>query len=187
MGLRWYDIRSFGIEGKGWSGTKRPYARLPAKAEGVVREPVWQLAQHSAGLCVRFVTSAKAISARWQLWSQSLAMVHMPATGVSGLDLYIKDPSRPKGKQYHWIGFGKPEKFPENKAELVGGLDGQPHEFILYLPLYNGVEKVEIGINVEADIEKAPARMVKPIAMYGTSILHGGCASRPGMCLILPL
>ena len=181
MGLRWYDMRSFGIEGKGWSGTKRPYARLPAKAEGVVREPVWQLAQHSAGLCVRFVTSAKAISARWQLWSQSLAMVHMPATGVSGLDLYIKDPSRPKGKQYHWIGFGKPEKFPENKAELVGGLDGQPHEFILYLPLYNGVEKVEIGINVEADIEKAPARMVKPIAMYGTSILHGGCASRPGM------
>ena len=180
-GLRWYDIQAFGTEGQGWSDTQRSYARLPAKAEDIVREPVWQLAQHSAGICVRFVTSAKAISARWRLWNQNLAMVHMPATGVSGLDLYIKDPLRPKNKQYHWIGLGQPEKFPENEAELVGGLDGQPHEFILYLPLYNGVEKVEIGVNAEAKIEKAPARTTKPIVMYGTSILHGGCASRPGM------
>ena len=77
-------------------------------------------------------------------------MIHMPATGVSGLDLDVKDPFRPKSKQYHWIGFGKPEEFPENEAELVGAPDGQPHEFILYLPLYNGVEKVEIGVNVES-------------------------------------
>ena len=180
-GLHWYDIQVFGIEGQGWSDTKRTYARLPAKAEGIVREPVWQLAQHSAGLCVRFVTSAKAISARWQLWSQSLAMAHMPATGVSGIDLYIKDSSRSKGRRYHWVGFGKPEKFPDNEAELVAGLNGQPHEFILYLPLYNGVEKVEIGVDAEVVIDKARTHTTKPIVMYGTSILHGGCASRPGM------
>ena len=43
-GLHWYDIRVFGIEGQGWSDTKHSYARLPAKAEDIVREPVWQLA-----------------------------------------------------------------------------------------------------------------------------------------------
>ncbi|MDP6505660.1 MAG: SGNH/GDSL hydrolase family protein, partial [Planctomycetota bacterium] len=180
-GLHWYDSRAFGIEGQGWSDTQRTYARYPAKAEGVVRDPVWELAQHSAGLCVRFVTSARAISARWQLWNENLAMAHMPATGVSGLDLYIKDPSRPRGRQYHWIGFGTPDRFPDNEAELVGGLGGEAHEFILYLPLYNGVERVEIGIDEESTIDKAPARTTKPIVMYGTSILHGGCASRPGM------
>ena len=60
-GLRWYDIQAFGTEGQGWSDTQRTYARLPAKAEDIVRDPVWQLAQHSAGICVRFVTSARAI------------------------------------------------------------------------------------------------------------------------------
>ena len=108
-------------------------------------------------------------------------MTHMSATGVSGIDLYIKDRSRSKSKRYHWIGCGKPEKFPHNEAELVAGLDGQPHEFILYLPLYNGVEKVEIGVDAEVGIHKAGAHKTKPIVMYGTSILHGGCASRPGM------
>ncbi|MBN1417824.1 MAG: hypothetical protein JXP34_03560, partial [Planctomycetes bacterium] len=73
-GLRWHDILSipstpstpsFGIEGKGWTDTKAPFDRLPAKAEGVVRAPVWDLSHHSAGMCVRFVTDATAIHARW--------------------------------------------------------------------------------------------------------------------------
>ena len=83
----WYDIRLLNVEGKGWTDTEAFYDRLPAKAKGVVRDPVWDLSRHSAGLCVRFVTDATALHARWTLRSNSLAMNHMPATGVSGLDL----------------------------------------------------------------------------------------------------
>src|SRR5687768_16237108 len=87
--LLWYDLKQLDLEGKGWTDTKAPYDRLPAKAEGVVRDAVWGLSRHSAGLCVRFVTDASAIHARWKLTSPKLAMPHMAATGVSGLDLYV--------------------------------------------------------------------------------------------------
>jgi hypothetical protein len=89
-GIHWYDIRPLGVEGQGWADTKAPFDRLPAKAEKTARPPVWGLSRHSTGLCVRFVTDATTIHARWTVTNKNLAMPHMPATGVSGLDLYVK-------------------------------------------------------------------------------------------------
>ena len=43
--LAWHDPAKTGIEGKGWSDTKRFYDRLPAKAEAVVRKPEWDLSR----------------------------------------------------------------------------------------------------------------------------------------------
>src|SRR3954454_19007452 len=64
---RWYDIRLLGLEGQGWTETKAPFDRLPARAEGLVRDPVWGLSRQSAGLYVRFVTDASEIKASWTL------------------------------------------------------------------------------------------------------------------------
>lgn len=171
----WIDALKLGVEGQGWSETKAPYDRLPAKAEGVVRKPVWSLSRHSAGLRVRFVTNATTISARWKVTSPSLAMVHMPATGVSGLDLYAKTE-----KGFRWAGVGRPTK-QETTTTLIAGMTGETREFLVYLPLYNGVESLEIGVPSEAIIKKAPTETAKPIVYWGTSITHGACASRPGM------
>ena len=41
--INWYNAQDVGVEGKGWKDTKRYFDRLPAKAENVVREPVWDL------------------------------------------------------------------------------------------------------------------------------------------------
>jgi lysophospholipase L1-like esterase len=105
-------------------------------------------------------------------------MSHMAATGVSGLDLYVRD-----GHTWHWIGVGRPEKPDINEYTLVSGLKRQRREYMLYLPLYNGVDSVEIGLAGDAILESAPDRYVslKPAVFYGTSILQGGCAARPGM------
>jgi hypothetical protein len=177
--LDWYDIKSFDLEGKGWSETKAPFDRLPPKAEGVVRKPVWDLSRHSAGMCARFVTDAPSIHARWTLTGTNLAMPHMPATGVSGLDLYVRD----KDGSWQWLSVGRPTA-QTNSGELVGGLAQGKKEFLLYLPLYNGVSSVEVGVPMGHECVKAPARPTerrKPIVFYGTSITQGGCASRPGM------
>ncbi len=91
---RWYDVRSLTVEGMGWSDTKSFFDRLPARAEGVVRPPVWDLSHDSAGLCIRFTTDATSLQARWTVTSKRLAMPHMPATGVSGVDLYVKTEAR---------------------------------------------------------------------------------------------
>ncbi len=172
----WYDALALGIEGQGWTEVQAPYDRLPAKAEGVAPDSVWFLSHHSAGLAIRFVTDASRISARWTLLNKSLAMPHMPATGVSGLDLYVNDAG-----VWRWIGAGRPDKANNNTSLLAKGVPAGTHEFLLYLPLYNGVKSVEIGVPADAILAKASSRKAKPICIYGTSITQGGCASRPGM------
>lgn len=175
----WHDLsRMTRLEGQGWSATRHPFDRLPAKAEGLVRDPVWKLAQHSAGFYFRFVTDATTIKARWKLRSDRFAMPHMPATGVSGLDLYVRDAGR-----WQWTGAGRPGHELNNEAVLVRGLSQEKREYLLYLPLYNGVDSVEIGLPSRAILEAAPDRYAerKPIVFYGTSITQGGSASRPGM------
>src|SRR4029453_16674691 len=103
---RWYDVAQLNLEGRGWTQTEAFYDRLPAKAKGVVRDPVWKLSHDSAGMCVRFVTDATSIQARWTVRSENLALVHMPATAVSGLDLYVKT----EGGRWGWLSGGPPTK-----------------------------------------------------------------------------
>lgn len=175
--IQWYDALQLGLEGQGWAENGRPYDRLPARAEGVVPSAVWSLSHHSAGLAVRFLSDSPEISARWSVLSENLAMPHMPATGVSGLDLYAKD-----GDRWRWLAQGRPSQQKDNLAKLVGNAPAGMHEYMIYLPLYNGTDKLEIGVKVGATLAKAPARTdARPIVFYGTSITHGGCASRPGM------
>src|SRR5262245_13594413 len=170
--LLWYDAKLLGIEGQGFAEVAAPYDRLPAKAEKLVRKEVWGLSRHSAGLCVRFRSDATVVHARWTLTGKSLALPHMPATGVSGLDLYARAPA---GK-WQWLGAGRPTVTPTNTAVLARGLPAsERREFILYLPLYNGVSSVEIGLPKAAKLMKAPAHPAhkKPIVFYGTSITQG--------------
>ena len=173
----WYDILDLGLEGRGWNDTNTPYDRLPAKAEPLVRPPVWGLSLNSAGMAVRFRTDATRIKARWTLRSDSLAMNHMPATGVSGIDLYARMDDGP----WHWLAVGRPSA-PENETELVGDLPAGERDYLLYLPLYNGVSEVTLGVPWDSRLGPTrPPRSEKPILFYGTSITQGGCASRPGM------
>jgi len=176
--ILWSDIKTFGVEGRGWNDTKDFYDRLPARAEGVVRQPVWDLSHDSAGLCVRFVTDATTIRARWALTESWLYLPNMTAIGKSGLDLYVKTE-----RGWRWLAVGAPEN-QTNEATLVKDLIPGRREYLLYLPLYNGVKFVELGIAPASTIEKAPvwgAGGRKPIVFYGTSILQGTSASRPGM------
>src|SRR5262249_30992613 len=119
----WYDLKLLDVEGRGWTDTKAFYDRLPARAEGVVRDPVWNLRRNAAGLAVRFVTDATALEARWTLTSPNGAMPHMPATGVSGLDLYVKYDGH-----WRWLAVGQPKEVAA-RAALVGGLPPGEREF----------------------------------------------------------
>ncbi len=177
VAVNWHDARELRVEGQGWTETKHVYDRFPARAEAIIRKPVWDLSQNSAGMRVRFVTDAATIRARWTLRKEKLEMPHMPATGVSGLDLYVR-----LGGGWRWVANGRPTKVT-NEQTLVKNWPGGRREYMLYFPLYNGVESVEIGVPPEATITPGPAYPagVKPIVFYGTSILQGGCASRPGM------
>src|ERR1035438_8175553 len=174
----WFDIRQFGVEGRGWNDTKDFYDRLPAKAEGVVRKPVWDLSRNSAGMGVRFVTDATTIRACWAVTDPWLYLPNITAIGKSGLDLYVKT-----DKGWHWLAVGQPTA-QTNEVTLIKDLIPGKREYLLYLPLYNGTKFVQLGISATNVIEKAPAWGAgerKPIVFYGTSILQGLAASRPRM------
>ncbi len=174
----WFDIRQLNVEGRGWNDTKDFYDRLPARAKGLVRQPVWDLSRNSAGICVRFVTDATSIHARWALTDPWLYLPNMTAIGKSGLDLYVK-----MDNGWRWLAVGQPTA-QTNEVVLVENLIPGKREYLLYLPLYNGTKFVELGIPTNAVIEKAGSwgpGIRKPLVFYGTSILQGLSASRPGM------
>ena len=174
--LVWHAVGPEHIEGQGWRDTARPFDRLPARAESVVREPVWNLSRQSAGLLVRFETDAPAIHARYALTSDRLAMPHMPATGVSGLDLYGRDAQG----NWRWAAVVRPTT-QEIETSVAEGLAPGGRAYTLYFPLYNGVHRLELGVPEGAAFAFVPPRTDRPVVCYGTSILHGACASRPGM------
>jgi lysophospholipase L1-like esterase len=179
INLHWVDIRALNVEGRGWTDTGAFYHRLPAKAAQTVSPVVYNLSKQTAGMLVRFISDGTALHARWSLTSSNLALPHMSATGVSGLDLYVRE----AGRRWRWLGVGMPQA-QTNNARLVFGLEPGEREFLLYLPLYNGVHSVEIGVPEGCRIEPAGPwgkGQRKPIVFYGTSIQQGACASRPGM------
>jgi hypothetical protein len=177
--IHWSDATEFEIEGRGWVDAAAPYVRFPARAQSTVPQTVWHLSHHSAGLCVRFVTDAPSVAVKWSLLSTNLDMPHMPSSGASGVDLYVRDPHL----GWRFRGNGIPSG-QQNEATLSTGVSsGSSLECRLYLPLYNGVSTVKIGVAEGKTLAKARSRTrsrMTPIVVYGTSIVQGGCASRPG-------
>ena len=175
QGLEWRSVRSEEIEGKGWTNTDAPFDRLPTKAQATVPPSVWSLSHHSAGMCFRFVTASPQIGIRWSVGGE-LAMPHMPASGVSGVDLYGRDSQG----TMRFLAVGQPRQQVGNQI-VVAGASGAPREFCVYFPLYNSTTRLEIGTVPGQALLPPPPRKHKPIVFYGTSITQGGCASRPGM------
>ncbi len=175
--LDWHDITAWGVEGRILPEQQRLrwFDRLPAAAQSTVTSNVWNLSRDSAGMMVRFKTDATAVYVHYKVLKDKLGMPHMPATGVSGVDLYARDDD---GK-WKWVQVTKPAT-QEVKAEIIKGLKEGYREYAAYLPLYNGVEFLSIGVAKGSKFEGLAPRQ-KPIVFYGTSITHGASASRPGM------
>lgn len=163
------------IEGQAWpKEVVHPYDRLPARVKDHVREVVWTKSQESTGLMIRFYTNAPEIRVRYRVKS-GFQFEHMPATGVSGLDLYSVE----KNGSWRWTGANY--TYSDTIYYSYPALQTEMREYNLYLPLYNKVEWLEIGVVKDAEFIPLKARNESQIVIYGTSIAQGGCASRPGM------
>lgn len=157
------------------------FSRLPADVKGRIRKSVWDLGRNSAGIAIRFSTNAKCIGAQWTLVN-NFNMAHMPGTGIRGLDIY----SYSDNGSWAFVGTAQPNG-KNSRNVFIRRMEGKNTDYIMYLPLYDGIEKLSIGVDsgavISAPIKPVllPSKEKKPIVVYGTSVTQGGCASRPGM------
>ena len=155
------------------------FRRLPPEMQAMIREPLWNLGCHSAGLYIRFRSDAPRIHAKWT--NTGFRMPHMTDCGVGGLDLYALIDG-----QWRFVGSGfkSGDQPNERNDKLVVDMEPVMREYMLYLSLYDEVKTLELGIPegyvIEPSEEGGPSD-AHPVIMYGSSILQGGCASRPGM------
>ena len=178
-GVKWIDGRNLPIEGRAFDDTESYYDRLPSNLTAKVNAGVRGMKRHSSGMVFRFSSDSKKLRFRWTPNGKNLAMDHMPATGVSGIDVYRFDTE--KGR---WL-YVKTGRITNAKKGGFLAIDWTPGTACLVnLPLYNGVRSFTLGIDQTAKIEALGPRksgVDKPVVFYGTSITHGGCCSRPGL------
>ncbi|MGV8139791.1 MAG: SGNH/GDSL hydrolase family protein [Mangrovibacterium sp.] len=175
--LKYVNGAGFQLIGKGFPDTENRYERLPASLKDKTRPPVWSLSKNSSGLAIRFCTNSKIIAAKWEL-TGDVVMNHFAPSGIKGVDLYCLEKGR-----WQFVNSGRPNG-KACSATIVHHLEGKEKEYMLYLPLYDGVSNVEIGVEPKASIGQPMVdspRKTKPVVVYGTSITQGGCASRVGM------
>ncbi len=180
-GVKWIDGSRLPIEGRAFDDTEHYYDRLPANVTTNVNGGVRSMKHHTAGMQFRFVTDSKTLRFRWTPYSGGLSMDHMPATGVSGIDVYRWDETRGC-----WL-YQKTGRITDARKGGSLTLDWTPGTpCIVNLPLYNGLRNFSLGIDPKATVKPFPhpSGVTKPVVFYGTSITHGGCASRPGLSFV---
>ena len=148
--LRWYDARDLDVEGRGFADVKEYYDRLPAKAERVVRGcglgPVAKLVRH-----VRAVRRRLAVD-RGPLES-ALAE---PGDAAHGRDRRQRRRSLRPHRRRHVAVDRRRQAAPGPKPprRSASTLPPGKREYRVYLPLYNGVTSVAIGLPETAAIAK---------------------------------
>ena len=164
-----WDIPGVLVEGL-YPGTfcRMNPAELPKMTPGVQN-----LAWCTSGGCIRFRAKGRKFGVRMTLRSGD-DMSHMARTGSAGLDVYVGLGSEGRFVQSTRPGSG--ETFIETEVNLPFGQD----EVTLWLPLYNGVNDLQLGFFAgEEPAAPMPHRRGKAL-FYGSSITQGGCASRTG-------
>lgn len=174
----WHDVRTapFSLHGLYEPQTEPFFHRLPFDVAEATSDGVNKLSRESAGGRVRFATDSPyiAIRAKYLVVGRSS---HLTLISTSGFDLYIDGEFGSRFVKE----FRMPYDMTDSYEQIVQ-LDGEIlRTFTINFPVHAVVESLEIGLKPEAALEAArPYRDIAPVIFYGSSIVHGTAASRPG-------
>ncbi len=177
--LDWRQGTDFSIIGRVYPDSLPIYSRVPEFRKSATREELYKLGQHTSGMAIRFRSDSPKLALRWESRYRN-DMTHMASLGTRGADLYylapdstwrFVAPARPMGDPTTWL--------------MIDNMKPEMREYMIHLPLYDGLKSLEIGFAPGSTAEKGaydfPRSDAKPIVIYGSSIQHGATASRPGM------
>jgi len=180
----YYDPKisdKFSVYGLNWFSKDKRYDRLPVYFDETiakVSENVNFLKHSTSGVHVAFFSNTKNISIKASL-SYYQNMYHMAFCGQEGFDLYAGDDV----KSLKFLNTSYKSIMDKTyDYKLLDNKDVGYKLFVIYFPLYSGVEEFSVGIDDDAEIQ--PAEGIydkKKIVFYGTSITQGACSIRPGL------
>ena len=130
---------------------------------------------YSTGVAVAFRTNSKNISVRWTT-TETGNRAETPLIAQKGLDLYIR-----QGDEWVFAATAIDKESHVHEATVVADMDDSFKECLLYLPLFDQVKQLEIGVDEGAQIEALPNPFRHKVVVVGSSITHGVGISRPGM------
>lgn len=176
--IRYYDVpnEKFSLYGVYYDTEASRFVRMDNETATSVSEGVKFLNAHTAGGRLRFSTNSEFFSIS-VTYDNLEIMSHMAIEGQGGFILVEENDDGTTG-------FFKilPPQFGQGKGfSLSTELPkGRIRNYILWFPLYNGVNSLKIGLSEGAEVGQGRKYAdIKPILYYGSSITQGGCASRP--------
>lgn len=181
--ILFYNIREnkhFKIYGLYWLKENDSFIRLPQDQLDkikIINEGVYHHAFDTAGGQVHFITDSSKLILKVKLLKQN-NLTWMTDVGQGGFDCYL-------GSDYHDLQYISTTKFANNSTSyesiVFQNLSKEKRLVVLNLPLYNGVIEVSVGLEKDAKFYNLPKLNDEKILVYGTSIVQGGCVSRPGL------
>ncbi len=130
---------------------------------------------HAAGTYISFRSNSSQISAKWCTTS-ARPYNNLTAVAFEGLDLYVLEDGA-----WKFAGVGRPGHADCSESILVKNMSQEARDYLMYLPLYDGITNLEIGVDSTASLESLESPFQKQVLVYGTSITQGASASRPGL------
>ena len=179
-GIEWVDGLSLPMESKGFPQTSKPYGRLPADLLPRCTHAVRELSEHSMGHYFLFATDAGRMIVEWELEEKSGTDPYFSPQGLYGIDVY----ETVDGK-WRFVGNGRLSYLSNPTNSFCAWMSGGGlRPVMIYLPMRGVVRRVRIGFPKGAKLARCrhPGGLERPVVHYGTSIVHGGCVSRPGLC-----
>lgn len=154
------------------------FRRVPPDVAEATNPGVVKLAQETAGGRVRFSTDSQYVAIRAEL-SVIGRNSHMTLAQSAGFDLYADTPADSR-----FIKAYIPPYKMENGYEQIAKFGKRKmRHFTIHFPLHSRVRNLWIGLQEDALLEgEQPYRNKLPIVIYGSSIVHGTGAGRPGIC-----
>ena len=157
------------------------FKRMPDDIAKSVSERVAGLYTNTAGGRIRFKTDSRYLALRCMIPKITQRPL-MSLLNSAGFDVYFME----NGVETYWYSFYPPIDLSDTHDECFEGMvwfeNTAEREITVYMPLYNDVADVFIGIAPGASLEAHRLYTHSaPILYYGSSITQGASVSRPGM------
>ncbi len=180
--LKLYDVREAPFELYGFYEplTEPFFRRVPAEVADVTNPGVKKLATESVGGRVRFATDSEYVAIKVEMLMIG-RNVHTPLEASAGFDLYEDYPGFGDSR---FVKALQPQYKMEDGYEQVLEIskNRKLRYFTINFPIHSCVKNVYVGVQEDAIV--APGlkyRNRRPIVIYGSSIVHGTGATRPGL------